>query len=273
MKTKELMKKLEEGMTEVFNSERYKDWLEVQKNFRNYSYANTMLILLQRPKARQVAGYKTWQKLGRQVNKGEKGIKIFAPNIRKVEKKDQETGEKVQKKEIKGFFPVSLFDISQTSGEELPEIAQELEGDSDIAEYIYEKAKTIAEKDNLKVELYTEDERSSKGCYEPYNKIGIKEASKDQQAKTIIHELTHHKTHEQVESYQEGEIIAESVAYIVCSSYGLDTSEYSFEYVAAWASNKQNTEPLKKVAGLIQKTADSIIKELEAQDEKAALAV
>ncbi len=267
MKTKDLMKKLEEGVEQVFRSGNFQEWLKVQQLFYNYSYYNTMLILLQRSNASQVAGYRTWEKLGRYVRKGEKGIAILAPMITRLKNKDGKTEETV----LNGFKPVHVFDISQTEGEELPEIAVEIMTSSHIAQEMIPKLHEISSEKGIQIVYFQNRPDEAMGYYAPQtNEIGLKEASADQQAKTFIHELAHALTHTEEANYQEGELIAEGTAFIVSAHFGLDTSSYSFEYVAAWASRAKK-DALKKVARTIQKTANQLIQELETQKEKIAV--
>ncbi len=264
MKSKELMKRLEEGVEQVFRSGNFKKWLKVQQVFYNYSYFNTMLILLQRPNASQVAGYRAWEKLGRHVRKGEKGIAILAPMITRIKDRDEKTQETV----LNGFKPVYVFDISQTEGEELPEIAKEIMTSSHIAQKMIPKLHEIASERGIQIVYFQDRPDEAMGYYAPQtNEIGLKEASADQQAKTFLHELAHALTYKEAANYQEGELIAEGTAFIVATHFGLDASSYSFEYVAAWASRAKKNA-LKKVARTIQKTANQLIQELETQKEK-----
>ncbi len=264
MKTQELVKKLEEGVQEVFKSGRFQEWLKVQSTFHNYSFANTMLILAQKPEATNVAGFKAWQKLKRYVRKGEKGIAILAPIITKMKCESEEVTEKSI---LAGFRVVHVFDLSQTEGEDLPKIAKELETSSVLAEELILKLHDIAGEKGIKVISYPGGHNGANGYYNfVKQEIGLKEAGTDQQAKTFIHEIAHALTHGKVENYQEGEIVAEGTAFIVSSYFGLDTGSYSFEYVAAWASRAEK-DAIKKVANTIQRTADLLIRQL--QKEKA----
>ncbi len=264
MKTKELMKQLEEGVEQVFKSGNFKEWLKVQQIFHNYSYCNTMLILLQRSNATQVAGYRTWEKLRRYVKRGEKGIAILAPMITRQKDKDGKMEESV----LYGFKPVYVFDISQTEGKDLPEIAKEITTSSQVAQEMIPKLHEIASKKDIKIVYFQGRPDEAMGYYAPQtNEIGLIEASADQQAKTYIHELAHALTYTEDANYQEGELIAEGTAFIVAAHFGLDTSSYSFEYVAAWASRAEK-DALKKVARTIQKTANHFIQEMETKKEK-----
>lgn len=297
-KTKELLEKLENGIKETMNSERYKSFLKFQSQFHNYSFNNQMLIYMQRPDATYVAGFKSWAKFDRHVMKGEKGISILAPNVYKYEKeinkvdpktkkpvRDPLTGE-IQKEKVemqgKSFRKVSVFDLKQTDGKELPSICNELQGNSVNAESIIKSIKKVSEVP-IKEEVI---ESGAKGYYSRFeNVIAInKGMSTDQTAKTLIHEYAHSQLHntEAAILLDRGtkEVQAESVAYIVSNRFGVDTSEYSFDYLANWSSGKELKE-LKQSFDLIQKTADKIIgkiegvldKELELQNSPVKISI
>lgn len=277
-KTKELLENLEKGIRGAMNSENYKAFLRVQSQFHSYSANNTWLIYLQNEDATRVAGYKTWQKLGRQVMKGEKGIKILAPSpykyskiLEKIDPKTQKPvrnahGEIVKEKvEVQGikFRTVSVFDISQTSGKELPTICAELKGDSLHAEKIIKAIKQISE-----VPIVEEKIPGGAKGYCTANKIALKEGmSLDQTAKTLVHEYAHSLLHFDENSKKDiaaatAEVQAESVAYVVSNHFGLDTSAYSFDYLAAWSKDKELSE-LKSSFDLIQKTSNQTIDKIE----------
>lgn len=283
-KVKELLDVIEKGILQVMDSEKYKEYLKVQSMFHNYSSNNTLLILLQKPTATAVAGYKTWQNLGRQVQKGEKGIEILAPCRYKYKKEiekinpitqkpiiDSKTGEPIKEvRTIEGlsFRKVSVFDISQTEGKELPSLAKEIQTNSKNSEMVIKVIKEISE-----VPILFEDiEDGSKGYFSPIeNKIVIKkDMSYDQTAKTLIHEYTHSQLHGKDNfniDRATAEVQAESVAFIVSNRYGIDTSEYSFSYLASWSSGKDLKE-LKKSFDAIQKTANKIIDKMDKVLEK-----
>lgn len=282
--TKEMIETIEKGILDTMNSEKYKEFLKVQSMFHNYSYNNTMLIFLQKPEATAVAGYKTWQKLERQVQKGEKGINILAPapykfkvEVNKIDPEtkkpiiDPQTNEPIKEtKTVEGlnFRKVSVFDISQTEGKELPSLAVEIKTNSKNAEMVINGIKEISD-----TPIFFEDYKErSKGYFSPSeNKIVIKDGmSLDQTAKTLVHEYTHSQLHKQ--GYLNidratAEIQAESVAFIVSNRYGIDTSEYSFNYLASWSSGKDLKE-LKNSMDIIQKASNIIIEKLDSILEK-----
>ncbi|MCT4584089.1 MAG: PBECR4 domain-containing protein [Peptostreptococcaceae bacterium] len=280
-KTKEILEKLENGIKETMDSEKYKAFLKVQSQFHNYSFNNAMLIYLQRPDATRVAGYQAWKKnFKRQVMKGEKGIGILAPSPYKYDKwidkldpktkapiKDPATGEvKKEKITLEGikFKKVSVFDVKQTEGKELPSLCNELQGNSSNAENIIKAIKQVSEVPVIEKNI----DNGAKGYYSRLeNVIAVQEGmSLDQTAKTLIHEYAHSQLHN-TESAKlldraTKEVEAESVAYVVSDRFGVDTSQYSFEYLASWSSGKDLKE-LKDSFSLIQKTANKMIEKIE----------
>jgi antirestriction protein ArdC len=266
------MKLLEKGVEKLVKGEDWKQYLELQSRFHSYSYANTMLIFQQLPSASKVAGYKTWQKLGRQVKKGEHGIKIFAPCPIPITTKDPETGE--EKPGMKMWFKlVSVFDISQTEGAELAgDICQDLTGNDATA--TLGKLQFLAEQEGLRVEMVVENwtHGTAKGVFVPGEKrIEIKaDLPINQQAKTLAHELAHYFDGiAQGSDRQLGEIVAESAAFVVMQACGHDTGDYSFGYVAAWSGGKP--ELVKVVGERTQKVAAAILNGINpAKKERAA---
>lgn len=281
----EITKQLEEGVKALFTSERYTEYLKTMSKFYNYSFNNTVLIALQRPEATLVAGYSAWQKnFHRQVKKGEKGIQIIAPSQRKekelVEKFDPETNEpilgpdgqpetEVVEHVVSDFRVVRVFDISQTYGEPLPELAiPDLTGQVQNFPLFLQAVKELSP-----VPIrFGETEGEAKGYYSNEKKeIVVKEEmSESQTIKTLIHEIAHAKLHDREVLEQTGEekdqrtkeIEAESIAYTVCQYFGLDTSDYSFPYIAGWSDNLKMWE-LRTFMDAIRRTAGEFIKELE----------
>ena len=292
-KVKEITDKLETGIKELFDSEKYVTWLNTMSKFHEYSLNNTILIAMQRPDATMVAGYTQWQKdFERNVNKGEKAIRILAwnPYKEKIErdKIDPETHEPVKDengntvKEIAevqrpSYKVVNVFDISQTDGKELPRLGvSELEGNVKNFEIFFEALKR-----SCPVPIAFEDIKgSAKGYFQQKEqRIAIQEGmSEIQTIKTAIHEMAHQRLHsveqENNQSYQskkqeekaqtrsEKEVEAESVAYTVCQHFGIDTSDYSFGYVAGWSHDKEMTE-LKASLLTIRRAAASMIDDIE----------
>ena len=288
-KLKEITNRLEQGIAELFDSEHYKDYLRVMSKFHNYSFRNTLLIAMQAPDASLVAGYSTWKNThGRHVKGGEKGIKIFAPAPYKVKREmkkiDPQTQQPIigkdgqpetEEKEITvpAYKVVSVFDVSQTEGREIPSIgADELTGDVDR----YKDFFAALEKTSPVPIGFENIEGSSHGYYHLEEKrIAIQEGMSELQTlKTAVHEIAHAKLHDidlNAPAEEQGdrpdrrtrEVQAESVAYTVCQHYGLDTSDYSFGYVAGWSSGKELSE-LKSSLETIRNAAAEIIDSIDA---------
>ena len=287
-KLKEITDRLEQGITELFESERYKEYLRVMSKFHNYSFNNTLLIAMQKPDASLVAGFSAWKNnFGRNVMKGQKGIKIIAPSPYKVkqevEKIDPHTQQPIigkdgkpvtEEKEITipAYKVVSVFDVSQTEGKELPDIAvDELTGDVER----YRDFFAALEKTSPVPIGFEQIPGSSHGYYHLEDKrIAIQEGMSELQTlKTAIHEIAHAKLHDidlnAPENEQQPratrrtrEVEAESVAYTVCQHYGLDTSDYSFGYVAGWSSGRELSE-LKSSLETIRSAAAEIINSID----------
>ena len=283
-KLKEITDRLEQGITELFDSERYKEYLQVMSKFHNYSFNNTVLIAMQKPDASLIAGFNAWKNnFGRNVMRGEKGIRILAPSPYKirqeVEKKDPQTGKTVigkdgkpvmETKEIQipAYKVVAVFDVSQTEGRELPSLsANELTGDVEK----YGDFFTALEKTSPVPINFEKIEGTAHGYYHLEEKrIAIDEGMSElQNLKTAIHEIAHAKLHDidlNAPPEEQGdrpdrrtrEVQAESIAYTVCQHYGLDTSDYSFGYVAGWSSGRELAE-LKTSLETIRATAAEII--------------
>lgn len=273
------MSQLEKGIKETFTSERYINFLKVQSQFYTYSFNNAMLISMQNPDATRVAGYKTWQKLERYVKRGEHGISILAPSPYKYEKSvnkidpktkqpmnDPATGELIKEKATQEglrFVKVSVFDVSQTEGKELPSLCNELKGNSSEASNIIRAVKRISEVPII--EDVIKGSNGPKGYFDrEKNLIAVRLGmSNDQTAKTLVHEYAHATVHQQpLFDRATREVQAESIAYIVSNRFGLDTSAYTFEYVAAWSSGRELPE-LRSSMDLIQKISNDIINKME----------
>ena len=307
-KLKEITDRLEQGITELFDSERYKEYLKVMSKFHNYSFRNTVLIAMQKPDASLLAGFSAWKNnFERNVMKGQKGIKIIAPSPYKIKQEMQKIDPHTQKpiigkdgkpvteeKEITipAYKVVSVFDVSQTEGKELPDIAvDELTGDVDR----YKDFFAALEKTSPVPIAFENIEGGSHGYYHLEDKrIAINEGMSELQTlKTAIHEIAHAKLHDidlnapkdeqpRVDR-RTREVEAESVAYTVCQHYGLDTSDYSFGYVAGWSSGrelselKSSLETVRSAAAEIINSIDGHIAELQKEQvqdaprEKAAM--
>lgn len=342
---REITDKLEQGIKELFESERFKEYLRTMSKFYHYSFSNTLLIAMQKPEATYVAGYTSWQRnFDRQVMKGEKGIKILAPAPYKAKEEREKIDPSTQKPVLDAdgkpvtetvevmrpaFKVVSVFDISQTDGKELPDIiVDELSGSMENYAAFFE-----ALKQESPAPIAFEDiPGGAKGYFSPVeNRIAIQEGmSEIQTIKTAIHEIAHAKLHsidrpepepswkivmisdggtkrdflsgfaseteaneaaehegwrfvdenrfewrleveEDTSAVQEmrkdrhtKEVEAESVAYTVCQRYGIETSDYSFGYIAGWSSDKE-TKELKGSLETIRKTAAEMIDSIDAK--------
>jgi len=266
MKAKELKDFLKKKISEIKNSERFKEFIDFCSNFHNYSYYNLLSIYLHKPNATWVAGIKTWNRLKRRIKKGERGIPILAPIIKKVEEIDKETGEVIKTEKLVGFKTVYVWDISQTHGKELPidQIAKPLKGKAEqysvLKQLVSEKFCPVIEKP-LGKEL--------KG-YTDYSIIAINsELEEAHKLKTLIHELTHFILHKDANySKTRKEFEAELTAYLVCRKLGIDSSLYSFDYLAIYSELKD--EDFEKAVDKSIKTADSIFSILTTKQLKTA---
>lgn len=303
MKSAPLIKLLEENIDAIFEPERYRQFLEKAGRFHNYSFYNQLLILMQKPNAMRVAGYRAWQKMGRYVKRGEKGIYILAPRIIKVYKdkngrelkrdelspaelkKAIELGEVFVSERRSGYIGVTVFDISQTDGKPIHIMVEGLKGtykDLDRLIRAVEKA--------TKAKVIITDKigmLNTMGYYDHLdNKIVVRKLDDVQVAKTLIHEAGHSilkkltknlelldtvadKNSEEMLnlSREDEEVVVESAAYIVMSQLGIDTSEYSFNYIHGWATMKRTREDGKKALqsmfSIIAKVADVILSAIE----------
>ena len=280
----ELTDRLENGIRDLYASGRYAEYLVAMSKFHRYSFGNALLILLQCPTASTVAGYNTWKKIfGRQVKQGEKGIQILAPcqftYLVEYQKIDLVTGQPLCGKDGKllverrrenatRFKVATVFDVSQTEGRELPNIGvSELTGEVSDFSGIYDRLAALSplpvEQDHVP--------GTAKG-YTSFmeNRIVIKPGmSQVQTIKTLVHEIAHAKLHnpdflseEQKKARREKEVEAESVAYVVCQHFGIDTSDYSFGYVAGWSKGRELAE-LKASLDVIHSTAGEIINTIQ----------
>lgn len=286
-RVQELTDKLEQGLQDLFNSDSYRNYLSTMSKFHNYSFNNTLLIAMQKPDATLVAGFKAWQKnFDRHVKKGEKGIRILAPAPYKIkeerDKIDPVTQELLldkdgnpQKEEVEitipAFRAVSVFDVAQTDGKPIPELAAK-ELLSDVEGY-QDMIRAVEAISPVPIEL-EEIAGDSKGYYDREAKrIAVQEnMSESQTLKTMIHEVVHSKLHskevEQDEQMKKDrntkEVEAESIAYTVCQHFGVDTSDYSFGYIAGWSSGR-DTKELRASMDTIRRTASELITGIEEQ--------
>ena len=287
----EMIKRIDEGVKSVFESDKYKEYLKFVSKFTDYSARNTMLINQQKPEATLVASYGKWQKLGRYVEKGETGIEILAPvkfksdKVLEIERPaldefgnqlyNPDGTEKMETVEAPvtdlSFKKAYVFDVSQTGGKDIPEFITELSGDIDSAR---KEAVIAALKKVTKADFKFKDiQGGSKGYYNASkNFIVIKSGMSDAQTlKTAFHEAAHDLLHDPEKNIvtvksprNEKEVQAESVAFIVAEKFGMDTSEYSFPYIASWSDGKQ-LDQLKNALQEIQSAAKAISDEIESE--------
>ena len=280
-KMKEITDRLEHGIMGVFENGRYTDYLQTLSKFHNYSFNNTVLIAMQG--GTFVKGYQQWKKeFDRHVKPDEKSIKILAPSPyivkREVEKIDPQTQKPIigkdgkpvtETKEIQipAFKIVSVFDVSQTEGKEIPGITDnELTGDVEQ----YRDFFTALERTSPFAMGFEALEGTVKGrCFYDGQRIAINEGMSElQNVKTAIHEIAHATLHNIDRDAPERpdrstrEVQAESIAYTVCQHYGLDTSDYSFNYIATWSSGRELAE-LKKSLATIRSTAAELINTID----------
>lgn len=254
---------LKQGFERMKSSEEYLNYLKVQSQFPNYSFRNCILIMIQKPEASRCASYQAWKKLGRNVRKGEKGIMIVCPAPYKKTIIDEESGEEKELFRMR-FTSGSTFDVSQTDGEELPEICHKLTGDVDQYNKIIEKLSEVAE---LPIS-FEEIKDGSNGYYSPTeNKIVIKSGmSQAQTIKTMCHEIGHSIMHSENgiakgENRSTRELQAESVAYVVCNYLGIDSADYTFGYLAGWSEG--NEKAFARSMNVIGQCANQMITALD----------
>lgn len=260
-KVEELVSILEEGVLNFsYSPEEFKALLEMKAIMPNYSFRNIMVAKAQYPNASFIASFKRWNELGRKIRKGETSIRIFKPNFKKVEDENGEVDTK-----LVGFLTVPVFAYEQTEGEPLPidKVVIKLEGESDEAREIIEFAEKIAAKDNCPVTYG--DAKGANGFYSPSEHLIVVSdtLSINHRCKTLVHELVHSKVHryDRTSSRTEKEVVAEGTAFVVCSFFGLDTSDYSFRYVKSWSKDEENS--LLKYGSQICDIAGRIINEFQ----------
>ena len=281
---KEITDKLENGVQGIFESDQYKRCLDTFSKFHNYSLRNCLLIAMQKPDATHIGGFTFWRdEMKRPVMKYEKGIKIIAPapfkTKKTVDKLDTKgkpiigaDGKRVKEEQeitVPSFKVISVYDVSQTDGEPLPTLGvDELTGSVEQ----YKEFFAAIEKVSPVPVDFEKIKTGAKGYFHLEEKrIAINEGMSDvQNLKTLIHEIAHARIHdidknapkEEQPTRRTREVEAESIAYTVCQHYGLDTSDYSFGYIASWSGGKE-LDVLKSSLDTIRKEADAIIKEVD----------
>lgn len=261
--------RIEQGVEQVKHSEYYKKYLKVVSQFHDYSACNTLLIYSQCPYASYVAGYKAWKNLfHRHIIKGSRAIKIIAPIKIKLEKDVDTEDPDDEDQYIIRYKTVNVFDISQTEGQELPSIVSEIQGYQENTRLLLEAFQKLTKEIQVSFIDSKEDKRLRSGANgyacPNKNKIVIKrDMSINHQLKTMIHEYAHVQLHKDTnKSKEQKDIEAESIAFVVCNSFGLDTSEYSFGYITSW-SQGMKSEQFKKILQNIQYKANEIIESVK----------
>lgn len=264
---------IKSGIANYLDSETFKNYLDFALQFRQYSYRNKILIQSQNPKASLVAGYRAWQDKGRQVQRGEKALKIFVPSL--AAKKDKDGNYSRDKegnviKEVKGFYLASVYDVRQTEGEPIPKPIYELEENINNPQKFDWYIKAITKLSPVPIQ-FAEIKGTAKGFFVPSEKqITIRPGmSESQTIKTMLHEITHSILHDNnvpvfgSSEYARQEIEAESVAYMIANSLGIETQEYSFGYLASWTDLGLSLENLEKSLDLICNQAQKMMGELD----------
>lgn len=280
-KTKQAFEMIEQGVKDVYSSDNFRKYLSCCSKFHSYSLNNTLLILAQKPDATLVAGYNAWQhSFNRHVDKGERGLIILAPVTSKItqlmDKADEdgnpildENGDPIKEERVINqlrFTTTTVFDISQTSGEPLPSLIHNLTGSSDEILAFIDSIKDIC---TIPIDYHSPDKDNvlasgAKGYYSiTEDKIVLNMELEDMQiAKTLIHEYSHSILHKKTDKdSDQREIEAESLAFVLCDHFGIDTSDYSFGYIASYAA--QDEAKLKTILANIQSTAHEMIDKLE----------
>lgn len=266
--TTDVIDQLRQGVATLTSTDQWTRWLRVQRRFHHYSWGNCLLILMQRPDATRVAGYHTWSSVGRQVRKGEHGIAILAPIVRRlrVEDEDEDGTGRVLVGHPTAYRLARVFDIAQTEGESLPEIVSRLIGDD--AGSRFAGLVNVAASLGYSVEVSElPGERNGDCTYEMKRirvRVGLERA---QAVKTLAHELAHAILHSEVDcaglTRAVAELEAESVAFVVCDDLGLDSSAYSFGYIATWAGCGDDADKaISASAQRINQAARTIIEQL-----------
>ena len=256
--------RLGEGVREVYQSERWESWLRSLSKFHDYSLGNTILIAMQMPTATHVASFRSWKRdFNRYVKRGERGIEILVPML--VKDRDEDADE--DRRRLVGFRVGHVFDVSQTDGEPLPTLVDEVAGGVERYAAVMDAVRAVSA---YPVELVADLPEGTKGLFRRGELIAIREGmGEGQTVKTALHELVHSRLHDG-DPMAEGmpdramrEVQAESVAYAVSAALGLDTSGYSFGYVASWAVGKTDEE-MRQCLQVVRDAAKAMVEDLQA---------
>ncbi len=262
----DLLEKLTTGISNLTDSARWRRHLEVQRRFHRYSFGNVVLIAAQCPGASRVAGFRAWKSLGRSVRRGEKAIWILAPMVARADESadGDDTGM------VRGFRYVAVFDVSQTEGEELPAVSNRLLGEDPA--HSFARLVEVAGSVGYVVDVTELPDGVNGDCAFALHRIRVEvRNSPAQRVKTLAHEIVHALLHEGFDDRPLAELEAESAAYVVCQSLGLDSGAYSFGYVASWAGGgDQAVAGIKASCGRIQQAAATILGAFECEEQMEA---
>ena len=261
----ELIAQLTEGISQLTSSKDWQEYLDFQSCFHRYSFNNVLLIAAQCHEATRVAGFNAWRKMDRFVRKGEKAIWILAPMVYKnAEVQDGESDQV-----IRGFKFVAVFDVAQTDGEEPPSICNRIDGDDPAGHYAQLVA--MAESIGFSVEDHEFGGSTNGDCTHVEHRIRVEAHNTHaQRVKTLAHEIAHALLHQSYHDRALAELEAESTAYVVCQALGIDSGDYSFGYVTTWAGGGEEAiAGIKASCERIQKTADTVLRSFETDDEEA----
>ena len=257
--------RLDEGVREVWRSERWETWLRSLARFYDYSLGNTILIAMQMPTATHVASFRSWKRdFNRYVKKGERGIEILVPMLVKTHD-ENETQDDEERRRLVGFRVGHVFDVSQTDGEPLPTLVDEVSGNVDRYAAVLDAVRTVS---TYPVEFVADLPEGTNGYFRRGELVAIREGmSEGQTVKTALHELAHSRLHdgdpEGMPDRAMREVQAESVAYAASAALGLDTSGYSFGYVASWAVGKTDEE-MRGCLQVVRDAAKAMVEDLQA---------
>jgi len=264
----QLIEQLTTGIANLTSSDEWRRFLDFQSQFHHYSASNVMLIMLQTGgHATKVAGFRAWQRMNRFVRKGEKAIYVLAPMVYKRDDVPEPDGDA---RVIKGFQYVPVFDISQTDGEDLPSVCNRISGDDPAG--LYGELVAFAHSIGFTVEDFDFDGGPNGDCSHLTHRIRVERSnSAAQRVKTLAHELAHAILHEKYEDRAVAELEAESIAYVVCKSLGLESSDYSFGYLASWAgSGEKAVADIRASCERIQKVVATLLQPFETIDASVA---
>ncbi|NLA43584.1 ImmA/IrrE family metallo-endopeptidase [Candidatus Saccharibacteria bacterium] len=275
----DIKNRIQDGVKEIYNSERFKEFLKTAAKFYDYSLNNQILILAQEPGATWCAGFQKWKELGRSVNKGEKGIKIVACGEKKIKTINNQTGEE-EERLGRCFFPVTVFDVSQTSGKEIVLNPYEVHLLNGSVERFDAMRNALIKESGCNVYFEDFKNQSGRGYFDSGTmEIHVSNAlSQADTIRTLAHEVCHAKLHADTKEMKERgatrgikEVEAEATAFVVCERLGIDTSSISFGYIAGWAKGKdvpELKESLERITNAATDLSSAVLKNLNIENKK-----